>query len=174
MDDLSQPLIKEKPEVLTPEASVTTLDENVITRNGERDSSFIEIKDARRTTSLLVTKVELRDENRRHRSLPAGSPRDSLATPRNQSIIVAGGDRFILEESVSVTDEADDGKEDIDDGYDADPSVKSFINVHVSFKLQEYYFYFQINFDCTQTRTKHLYFPSVVFGIIQFYHVSVY
>ena len=136
MDDLTEPLIKEDTVVSTPEASVTTSEENDVTRNNERDSSFIEINDPsndlRRSTTLPVAGLNIHDVKRRYRSLPVVDPRDSFG--RNQSVVVAGDDKFILEEPTSPTNELEDTKE-----YASDADTGDFINVHVSFNfmLQE-------------------------------------
>lgn len=122
MDDLKEPLIRESTAVSTLEASGTTSNENDVTRNNERDSSFIEINDPHRSSSLPVANLDIHDVKRRYKSLPVVDPRDSFV--RNQSIVVAGDDRFILEEPTSPTDESEDSK---DYASDAD-----FVNVHVS------------------------------------------
>ena len=129
MDDLTEPLIRETTTVSTPETSETTSDENDVTRNKERDSSFIEINDPHRSTSLPVGNLDTHDVKRRYTSLPVVDPRDSFA--RNQSIVVAGDDRFILEEPTSPTDELEDSK-----NYASDAD---FVNVHVSLCCKDYF-----------------------------------
>ena len=127
MEHLTQPLIKESTEASTPRISVTTLEEEEeeesITRNNERDSSFIEIKRAHRTTSLPNTKQDTHDGKRRYTSLPVVDPRYSFGSPKS-SVVISGDDRFILEESESANTEVDDGDEQ-DSG--------KFVNIHVSF-----------------------------------------
>ena len=129
MDDLTEPLIRETTTVSTPETSETTSDENDVTRNKERDSSFIEINDPHRSTSLSVENLDTHDVKRRYMSLPVVDPRDSFA--RNQSIVVAGDDRFIVEEPASQTDELEDSK-----NYASDAD---FVNVHVSLCCKNYF-----------------------------------
>ena len=132
MEHLTQPLIKENTEVSTPRISVTNPEEESITGSNERDSSFIEIKHARRTVSLPSnTKQDIRDGKRRVTSSVV-DPRKSFGSPKN-SIVVSGDDRFILEESESASTEVDGGDEHPTD---------RFINVHVSFKI---YFVFAHN-----------------------------
>lgn len=131
MDDLTQPLIKET--TVIPEVQVINVDENDITRSREHDSSFIEIKDTHRATSLPVAKGDIHDVKRAYSALPVLEPSDRL--PRNQSVIVSGDDRFIVEESVTPTIELDgDGDSDGGDEY----TTSDFINVHVSLGLEEY------------------------------------
>jgi len=144
MDDLKQPLIKESTDVSTPEITVSAVDENDTAANNEyvreRDSSFIEIKNAPRTSSLPVVKVDMRDGRPRYVSLP--SVRSSLPSPR-QSVVVAGEDQFILEEPDSSDDEADGSKgsskgRTIDGRHSSNVSAKSFINIHVCLFLKSF------------------------------------
>lgn len=139
MEELTRPLIVETTDANVPEVSVITLDENDTTRKNERDSSFIEIKDtARRTTSLPITKADMHAGICRNSSVPVSNSRDNLRVSRKQSVVVSGDDRFILEESTGSTDEADDDKVQTDGRRNSDASAKSFVNIHVSFKLLEF------------------------------------
>lgn len=144
MEHLTQPLITKTTEVSTPRSSLTTLEEESITGSNERDSSFIEIKPKRRTASLPATGQDTRDGKRRYASLSVADPRNSLGSPKN-SVIISGDDRFILEESESVSIGEDDGDEE---------ASGRFVNVHVSFSWEHLF--------CTQ---------SFHILVMKFYHV---
>ena len=105
---------------------MTTLEEESITGNNERDSSFIEIKRPCRTASLPATKQDTMDGKPRYASLSVVDPRYSFGSPKN-SVVISGDDRFILEESESASAEVEDGDEQ-DGGR--------FINIHVSFSRE--------------------------------------
>ena len=119
MEKLTEPLIIEDTE------APVILREKSETGSNESDSSFIEFQRTHRIASVPVSKLDMLDKKRRYLSVPPNDPRNSIGSSRNQSVVVSGDDRFILEESESPSAFEKDGT----DGQTSD----SFINVHVSF-----------------------------------------
>ena len=118
MEKLTEPLIKEDTE------APVILREKSETGSNERDSSFIDFQRANRTASVPVSKQDVLGGKRRYLSVPPSDPRNSIGS-RNQSVVVSGDDRFILEESESPSSSEKDGTDEQTSG--------AYINVHVSF-----------------------------------------